>query len=343
MSNSQSAIVARSPHTVRPLPFTPGTFQRARGFTLVELLVVITIIGILISLLLPAVQAAREAARRLQCSNNLKQIGMALHLYHEQCNRLPPGYGVGRPKGTSLPGGGQLAWMTRLFPYIEQSAVGQLIDWNIYPGNGYTTQQLPMLTTQYTVFQCPSDATVRTNWYASGSWMPSAGLSRASYAGNFGEGNPSVSNSAGLERPGHIDGVFIRNNSLGFNGIHDGLSHTLMTAELIPGDVCCLRGVWLYVEGPVFMTEYTPNDPTPDLTRPNRCGGADLLSDAIAPCRASVSDFSQILNTARSCHPGGVNAGLCDGSIQFFSNNISSSIWRALGTPNGGESISDNW
>jgi prepilin-type processing-associated H-X9-DG protein len=285
----------------------------------------------------------------MQCTNNMKQLGLALHLYSDQWHRLPPGYGVGYPTGTGVSGGGQWAWLMRLFPYIEQSAMDQAINWGKYAGDGYTQQEMAMFTTKYSAFQCPSDVTVKTNWYAAGSWMPAAGLSRASYAGNFGLGDPKVTDSAKhavsaqLEGAGHINGVFIRNNSLRLEDIHDGTSHTVMTGELIPGDVCCLRGVWIYVEGPVFMTEYTPNDPTADLTRPGRCGGADKLPGAIAPCTPSVSNWTQILNTARSCHSGGVNVGMCDGSVFFASNYIAIDVWHAIGSPSGGENVSEKW
>lgn len=336
-------IYTRHSDTVRVESLVPRPSSRAtRAFTLVELLVVITIIGILIALLLPAVQAAREAARRLQCSNNMKQLGLALHLYHEQSKVLPPGY-----SGGSNATGGQWAWMARMLPFIEQTAAAESVDWSTYPSTGapLTAGEELMLTTRYTTLQCPSDATVEVNWNIPSLswWVPEKGLSRVSYAGNFGLGDPAITDSTAhlrsvwLDGPGHINGVFIKGNSLRFADVRDGLSHTLMTAEIIPGDACCARGVWIYTEGPVFMAEYTPNDPTPDLTRGDRCCGEDLLPGAIAPCSPSVTFIKQIVNTSRSCHPGGVNTGLCDGSVSFASNSMALDVWHALGTPNGGE------
>ena len=161
------------------------------AFTLVELLVVITIIGILIALLLPAVQAAREAARRMQCTNNVKQLGLALHMYHDQCDQFPPGYGyMTGKKGSSASSGPEWSWECRLFPFLEQTAVNAAItDWGKYWWQ-YTGTNGAFLAEQYVALQCPSDTTVKKNFMDAGSDWPK-GLSRGSYAGNFGYGDPT--------------------------------------------------------------------------------------------------------------------------------------------------------
>jgi len=305
------------------------------GFTLVELLVVITIIGILIALLLPAVQAAREAARRMQCTNNLKQIGLAVHLYHDANNQFPIGYGfekhVKYATGGTAAGDTKWPWTMRLFPYIEQAAIADVINW---AGN-WGTLPAWAITTQFTTLQCPSDETVKKVWTRDDVVM-TLQPTRISYAGNFGQSNPQIADSARMEQSEHVDGVFAWNWGISISRIQDGSSNTLMTSEIIPGNSNSLRGAWWYAEGPVFMQEYTPNDPTPDLTRTFRCGDDDQVAGAIAPCDDVLGNEAvRVVNTARSMHPGGVVTGMCDGSVGFANDTINLYVWRAMGTPNG--------
>lgn len=307
-----------------------------RGFTLVELLVVVTIIALLIALLLPAVQAAREAARRIECTNKIRQLALAVHLYHDHFDQFPPGYGyMTGPKGSGAGKGPEWAWESRVFPYLDQAAADAAIDWGAYWSSYPTNSSL--LTGGYPILQCPSDSTVKKNFMGIASWTK--GVSRGSYAGSFGYGDPTVSNSAGMERPGHIDGVFFRNAGLSLTQIQDGTSNTLMLAELIPGGNLSLRGAWWYAEGPVFMEQYTPNDSMPDLVRVSRCNPEDQAAGALAPCMASLGEYYMIVHTARSRHPGGVMTAMCDGSAAFTSDGVSLAVWRALGSPHGGEVV----
>jgi hypothetical protein len=176
------------------------------------------------------------------------------------------------------------------------------------------------------------------NWSAA-AWSKPKGYSRGSYAGNFGYGDPDVADSAGMEAPGHVDGVFAWNFGISFDRIRDGTSHTLLTSELIPGGSDNLRGTWWCDEGPVFMQQYTPNDLTPDLGKVNRCGPNDPPQ---APCMPVVNKNNYVVYTARSFHPGGVVAGMCDGSVRFIPNQVSLAVWRAAGTPNGMEPLNIN-
>jgi prepilin-type N-terminal cleavage/methylation domain-containing protein len=331
----------------------------ANGFTLVELLVVIAIIGVLVALLLPAVQAAREAGRRAQCLNNCKQVGLALQNYHSSKGSLPPGYGplptdgYGTGAGSGTPYA-EWSWAARLFGYMEQAAISGAIDWNWNPGlvAGASPTIKAVRTAKIASFHCPSDESVRTNWNegdALGLNGDREGYGRITYAGNFGnvtDTNPPTAQPANcyLEAPREgnfrflrVDGVFSYNHGDKFSQITDGTSNTLLTAELIAGGVGSMRGVIAYDEGPVFQQFYLPNDPTPDVVR--WCDEADKLPGAPAPCAAIAPRLNMILHTARSSHVGGVITGRCDGSADLTADNIDLLVWRALGTPRGEEVI----
>ena len=318
-----------------------------RAFTLVELLVVITIIGLLIALLLPAVQAAREAARRGQCANNLKQLGLGLLNYESIHERLPPGHGFAPASAYGTGSGSEnvWAWPIRLLPFIEQTALADKVNWAENPGVAPLSQNTAAVkAAQLPVFLCTSDAgaNVRfnqnlkctTNWGYTSAYRSG----RISYAGNYGRGQ--------MEAATRVAGVFGFNSSTTIGDIRDGTSNTLMLSELLAGHTCTGRGVHSYMEGPVFMVDYSPNDPTPDLVR--WCDPADGLPGAQAPCLwtsadwGTLSQINMVLHTSRSAHPGGVQTTLCDGSVRFVNQTLSLSVWQALSTPAGGESISAN-
>lgn len=310
-----------------------------RAFTLVELLVVIAIIGILVALLLPAVQSAREAARRTQCLNNCKQVALACLTYESDYGELPPGYGWFRnPPGANVADEPEWPWSARIFPYVEQQAAYDIIDWELNPGFSHR-QLFPALAVRVPSFECPADENASRRWNETRA-CDSSGKThgRISYAGNFGQGQMEETNRRRPRTPG----VFGHNYGAPFAKILDGTSNTLLLSELIVGAGCSVRGAHTYDEGPVFMVDYGPNDPTPDLVR--WCDEANSHRvDFVAPCLHSSGNYgtlgqlNMILHTSRSTHPGGVMIATCDGSSRFLNETIDIDVWQALGSPQGGE------
>ena len=323
------------------------TAFRRRAFTLVELLVVVTIIGLLIALLLPAVQAAREAARRAQCANNLKQFGLALSNYENTHGVLPPGHGFVPASYYGQSKANAWSWPVRLFPYLDQDALWTVMDtlWSTNCGNDWSSTTCKMAkvqSAQVSVFHCPSDVGIGIRWnsnhtcHTPSGTPPVAEQARLSYAGNYGQGQ--------MEAASRTSGVFGFNSATQIGDIHDGTSNTLLLSEVLVGHTCSTRGIFGYQEGPVVMANYCPNDPTPDLVR--WCDPADGLPGAQAPCLwtsgnwGTLSAINMVLHTSRSAHPGGVQTVLCDGSVHFVNQTVALNIWQALSTPAGGEAIS---
>ncbi|MBN2292072.1 MAG: DUF1559 domain-containing protein [Pirellulales bacterium] len=308
-----------------------------KGFTLVELLVVIAIIGILIALLLPAVQAAREAARRMSCTNNLKQIGLALHNYHSANDQFPIGYGNYKITART----NRWPWPARILQYLGEQAAFDMVPWEDSCVHKPTTRNMHFVQRlEIAAFMCASDPLVQVMWNEN-SHMHDYGIpwghherARISYGGNFGTG-PFDGNAH------RYDGVFLTDENRRLSEITDGTTQTMLLAEILPGHWGCMRGVWSYSSGPAFMWDHGPNDPTPDYVF--ACDAADdasLDNNSSAPCIPTVSfDGSlhhafQTLHTARSMHPGGVTVTMCDGSTHFIDNDIDLGIWHALGSPN---------
>lgn len=307
---------------------------RRGGFTLIELLVVIAIIAILIGLLLPAVQKVREAAARMSCQNKLKQIGLALHNYHDQSGVLPPG----QPRGfyTSNWYGDPLAgqvynydrscWVGFVLPFLEQTAM-----YNQYQAGlaaGQSTVTAGYSTVIVSSFVCPSDP--------SSPKVSSLGQGfHTNYVTCVGSDYATTSaDPAGRNR----NGLFYGASTVKLVNITDGTSNTLMVSELLQNQdtgTHDIRGrIWNSIHaGTEFTTLYPPNSTVGD----NPMGYC--VAKVGAPCASS-----SVLNAytlARSNHTGGVNACLADGSVRFYTNSVTPSTWLALGTRANGEVLTN--
>ncbi len=323
---------------------TSYSFSRS-GFTLVELLVVIAIIGILVGLLLPAVQAAREAARRMQCSNNLKQIGLAILNYESTYKRFPPGNLV----GANFTG---LSVHARLLPFLEQANLYNMVDLNAaYDSPTNNNARMQTVAT----FQCPSDPTSR---------LPIALGGTNNYYANQGTGllfgaPPTDSADPNFGQPAQ-NGVFFRDSKIGTRDITDGMSQTVCFSEKLKGDgsngLATLRT-------DMFRPGTFPSTADQAVADCNAFNFLDLsrqgVSNVGAPwiwayhsstlyqhvagpnTRSCMFPPGRIMSTASSQHTGGVQTLRCDGSVQFVGNPIELRIWRAYGTRAEAEVIND--
>jgi len=304
--------------------------RKRTGFTLVELLVVIAIIGVLVALLLPAVQTAREAARRSSCTNNLRQLGMGTHLFHDTHLRLPAGT-VWEPGAGGNQKGSEATWLTHLLPYIEQANLHQTGDFNQGFGQGTATHPNNRITSTFLkVTRCPSDVNpvVICSWGASVVWA------RGNYVANNGIGPMTETTTIDINsRP---QGVFMLQSKNRFADITDGTSNTVFASELLNSPGNDWRGVMHYPEGSLYHHNQTPNSPVPDEFRQGMC-----LSILRAPCVPTSTSWNpkRITLAARSLHPGGVMVLLGDSGVRFVSNNVTLATWRALSSPQGGETL----
>ena len=345
-----------------------------RGFTLIELLVVIAIIAVLISLLLPAVQQAREAARRTQCKNSLKQIGLALHNYHETNNTIPPGIVSAAPRYTNI------GWAVFLLPYMDNAPVYQQYDFNTNTKIRNSNANGAIIGT----FRCASDQ--GKNRLQGPGVVANAG--RSNYPGVFGwarlegDGYPgyNYSSTNGTSTPNR-DGSFHTNSKRNFSVFRDGLSNTLMVSERRtaaqvqgarycggPTSICGTANINEIADGTAVaagntgatedvvaqIDSFSGSDLNISLVlgttsmKPNQTTADNILGDKHSATDSVHEGFS-------SAHIGIVNGLLGDGSVRTFSDNIASAqianvgaalpvdteIWQLLSTIDDGLTVGD--
>ncbi len=307
------------------------------AFTLIELLVVIAIIAVLIGLLLPAVQKVREAANRIKCNNNLKQLTLAMHSYHDVNKILPPGTRRKIDDPTYV-GPGEWyddhGWYSRMGPYVEQDNWFRLINYDKSFSDEVNDAARRF---KMQVFACPDDGLKQNEWPSS-NWA----RIRGNYVVNFGNTNYGQTTKAGVTFGG-APFSFVKSSK--FADITDGLSNTLMMAEIITvGDTGVNWGGPLSdfstsLGGQTFEAWLTPNSSVWDDVA--RVCPPNSALNGIPGCNY-IGDNEQTRNqsfASRSKHPGGVNASFGDGSVHFFSNTINLATWRALATSRGGETV----
>lgn len=296
------------------------------AFTLIELLVVLAILAILVGLLLPAVQKVREAASRAKCRNNLKQMGLALHHYHDVNRALPPGYfsGCRYVDGTTDTSPGW-AWGTFLLPFLEQQ--------NLYNqfNLGLPVSKTPAIATIITTYLCSSDITPSTAFVVTdGSWRAVCMAPPSSYAACCGGGVRTTAATG--------NGVFYRNSRTRLTDIADGTSNTVFIEERAFAKV---QGTWVGAISGGYCNEgqYNP-DPAPGKLGQ---GAADLV---LVHAGTNNNPTERNLDDASSMHTGGSNFLFADGSVHFLRNiragSPDSVTLRALGTQAGGEVVAND-
>ncbi len=358
INESQGKLSSQS----RPTP--AGSEMRGRlvgppkpAFTLVELLVVIAIIGILIALLLPAVQAAREAARRAACTNNLKQLGLALHNYHAVYNVFP---GLGTTSATSF------SVQAKLLPFVEQKQLQDLIDFKqplyVTYGRGQSIlnpAQAHAARTVVSLFRCPSDGAESIyeenpgSFVAGGNYMVCTGTGTGTF----------------YDLRYKTDGTFYYGSNLGIRDMIDGSSNTMVMSETLLGLrerhtgivtargmrerlICSMGGSLNPAPQPGLVGVVNPNLEHITSTCTNWLGTrgfgwiagrtTSTTFTAYLPPNASAADATAHglgFIGARSRHPGGVNTLMGDGSVRFAAETIHLATWRAMATPHGHEAV----
>jgi prepilin-type N-terminal cleavage/methylation domain-containing protein/prepilin-type processing-associated H-X9-DG protein len=350
-----------------------------RGFTLVELLVVIAIIGVLVALLLPAVQVAREASRRTQCGSNLKNLGLAFQNYHDTYKKFPFGSvckgntcGATSNFRDAAPTFWGTTWAISLLPYIEQQGLWEI--WDSKLSYGDTANQRLVTGAPLQVMHCPSDLTIPPTVDPDSN--PGT-FDRGNYGFNFGAGSANENGNSG-NKAGPDDapswttaayGQISKNrgfaslrdvtafpSNVGLNDILDGTSNSVILGEMLhmnKADDC--RGCWGKALG-AAISGYTRGNPetdgpngiaTPNVKAvgiyrdaPTHCSETASIGDVQLECQGSSGDGLGG-NAMRSRHPGGVQAAFTDGRVNFLRSSIDKIVYRALLSIQGSESVSN--
>ena len=352
--------------------------MRRRGFTLIELLVVIAIIAVLIGLLLPAVQSAREAARRIQCTNNLKQIGLACHNYHSTYGTFPMGASLG---WLDVPYVAQAKqnWSAhgQMLPQVEGMPMYNAINFN-FGVDSSTSSPLTMayivnstvINAQIKGFLCPSDPQAGSNYTASNNYYASVGTTTNLQTGTGGRKVVTLANFP-------TTGMFALQQAYGINNCTDGTSNTIAFSESTVGNPSGQQrqkniGLKSVAIPAAALLQDAQSNMAATLAGLAACDAAwnsgtasidiqrgqywaqgalamslfttiptpNSATDTWTHCGSTSSAGLSEYSEADSFHPGGVNTLMSDGSVKFIKNNISMQIWMALGTKAGGEVVS---
>jgi prepilin-type N-terminal cleavage/methylation domain-containing protein/prepilin-type processing-associated H-X9-DG protein len=334
--------------------------RHERGFTLIELLVVIGIIALLIAILLPAVQSAREAARRSRCASNLKQLGLSIQGYADVHGVLPPACATG-PEWSN-----NFSMKARLLPYLEQGALFDSMNMSFFQESAENATNLTKIVD---VFLCPSDANVPCGTYDVAGAGPRQ-VAYTSYPNNL--GTTPANNGGRYDGPayfmgaGNVPSVAGLATTLSLAAITDGTSSTAIVSEIVRGKNGTVPGpdqVYLMAMLPPATNEYVPL-----ATYQGACEAASTLagfdskgqiwgtdyaaqgggySHIMTPNRKACLfqgetqpvEWKTVCVGASSFHPGGVNLGFLDGSVRFVKDDIDARTWWAIATRAGGEVI----
>lgn len=331
----QAPIVPRPNGGLRP--------RCRRAVTLIELLVVVAIIGVLVGLLLPAVQVARESARRSMCTNNMKQWALAMHSHHDAYKTLPFISSRRNPPGDESAANAYVSgdvprrpFVVPLWPFLEQMALSSRFDFTRAFNEATFSKNLYTVRTPVAVYYCPSDRpnAVDANSGARCNYVMNSGTATIL----SGSAKPAVSGWSGGSN--WTDFIPYRSR---MSEITDGQSKTLLMGELLfpPSNSDAnastsrdSRGqVFSDIGSPGFMTLFQPNSGSDAIVECN--------STTLMPCQGAIWARSSISVTSRSKHSGGVMVSMCDASVRFIPDNVSLDVWRALSTRNRGEAVGD--
>jgi len=332
-----------------------------RGFTLIEVLVVVAVIGLLVALLLPAVQGAREAARRAQCANNLKQLGLAVQGYCDANGALPPAAATG-PVGSN-----NFSMKARVLPFLEQQALFDSMNMSFWQESA---ENATNLTTAVATFLCPSDANVPCGAYQGGGLSPRQ-IAYTSYPNNL--GTTPTNNGGRFDGPAYFMGagtvasVARLAPTVTLAGVTDGTSQTVIWGEMVRGrngsSAPGPNQVYLIPAPAPASDAYTPLDAFMDacgratdlagFDHKGQIWGTDYAAQGggyahiMTPNRKACLfqgqtqpvEYSAVCVGASSFHPGGVNVGFLDGSVRFVKDAVAPPAWWAIATRAGGEVV----